>query len=215
MKFKNTFFSFLRHALTTGGGALAMSENPQHKLIGSLMVAIGGLWGVGDEHKAENPGGGLKLPPGGGTAASLLLCALLGLGLGLANTACTTTATSAKQTQITAAVLNLAGTSMAPVLKNNPTYIPAAQAVQEALGTLSDGQLDAAKITAWVAQVAAHKKWDAAQTIYAQTLCASAWSIYTTSTGQNSAAISDPNVQLWLKAFREGLGNAVLIARAQ
>lgn len=65
MKFTNTFLSLLRHTLTTVGGALAISPEPQTKTIGMILVGLGTLWGTYDEHKAENPGDGLPLPPAG------------------------------------------------------------------------------------------------------------------------------------------------------
>jgi len=217
MKTTNTFLSLLRHALSTVGGILIVSPEPQTKTIGTILVALGTLWGAVDEHKAENPGGGLKLPGSGSGTSLLILCALLGLGIGstlFSGCATTAAAPSAKQTQLTAAVLNLAGTSVAPILQKNPAYIPVAQAVVDGLDTLTTGTFDAAKIGSWITQLAVRKGWDAAQTIYAQTITTAAWSIYTTSSGQSSAQIADPNVQTWLKAFRAGLGNAITIAQA-
>ena len=209
MQINNTALSAIRHLLTTVGGALTVSPDPRFKAAGAILVAIGGLWGTIDEYNAEN-----TTPPstpstgatGGAKAVAIAaLFALLGVGASMTFTACTTTATSGvsdKQAAITAGVLNLAGTSVAPVLKNNPEYIPVAQAVYDGLGTISTSSIDAKTISEWVAAIGKQKNWNSGQVAYAQTVATSAWSVYTSYTGETSATVSDPKIQSWIAAFR-------------
>lgn len=84
MKFKNTFLSLLRHALTTVGGALSISPEPQTQAIGLVLVALGGVWGAKDEHAAENPGG----KAGGSPLVPLLVFALIGAVASIGFTGC-------------------------------------------------------------------------------------------------------------------------------
>lgn len=143
---------------------------------------------------------------------SLLLAALALLAL----PACVTTtgSNSDRSAAITSAVLELAGTAIAPVLTNNPEYRPVAAGVADALGTLEAGTITAETIRSFVAALAERQGWKPDQRAYAELMAASAWTIYTAQTGQTSAPISDPQTLAWISAFRRGLQTAVALSAA-
>lgn len=143
---------------------------------------------------------------------SFLLAALVLLAI----PACNTTPGSApdRSAAITSAVLELAGTSFAPVLTNNPQYRPVASAVADALGTLESGTITADTVRAFVGALAERQRFTAEQRAYAELVTAAAWSIYTAQTGQTSAQLSDPRTVAWIAAFRRGLITALTITPA-
>jgi hypothetical protein len=133
-----------------------------------------------------------------------------------AATACTTTSTNPdRSAAMTSAMLEIAGTSFAPVLANNPQYRPVAQAVAEALGTLQTGTLDADTVRAFVGLLAERKGFTPAQRAYAELLAAAGWGIYTAQTGNTVATVGDANTQAWIAAFRRGLTTAIAISTPQ
>lgn len=143
---------------------------------------------------------------------TLLLAALTLLFLPACNT--TTGTNPDRSAAITGAVLELAGTAIAPVLTNNPEYRPVASAVAEALGTLEAGTINAETIRSFVGALAIRQNWKPDQRAYAELISASAWTIYTAQTGQTSAPISDPQTLAWISAFRRGLQTAVALSAA-
>lgn len=128
--------------------------------------------------------------------------------------ACTTTSTTPqdRSAAITSAMLELAGTSFAPILANNPDYVPVAQAVADGLGVVELGEINADTIRAFVAQIAQHHQFSPAQRAYAELIVTSAWTIYTAQTGTTSAQLSDPNIKAWVASFRRGLASAIAIS---
>jgi hypothetical protein len=63
MKFKQSFLSLLRHLLTAAGAAVVAKNASNHPelsiadpsiIAGVIVTGIGTLWGVRDEHSAEN-----------------------------------------------------------------------------------------------------------------------------------------------------------------
>lgn len=134
---------------------------------------------------------------------------------GLSGCATSTTGTNPdRSAAITSAVLELAGTSFAPVLVNNPSYRPAAQAVADALATLQTGTLDAETVRAFVGILSERKGFTPEQRAYAELVAAAAWNIYTAQTGNVVAQIGDANTQAWIAAFRRGLITALAISAA-
>lgn len=224
MKIANSTLSFVRHLLTSVGSILAAtSPDPTTKLIAAAVASAAASWGISDEYRSENTPSQTPPPPttpptGAVSAVALVVAGLLAVGSSLSFVGCATSSTSTttdKEAAITAGVLNLAGTSIAPVLKNNPSYITVAQAIYDGLGAISTEKIDAKTIAEWISVIGVQKKWDAAQVAYAQTLATSAWSIYTSTSGEPSAAITDPKIKSWIAAFRSGLGNAIAIAEAK
>ncbi len=130
--------------------------------------------------------------------------------------ACTTTTGTNpdRSAAITSAVLELAGTAIAPVLTNNPEYRPVASGVAEALGTLETGTITAETVRSFIAALAERQGWAPDQRAYAELMAASAWTIYTAQTGQTSAPVSDPQTLAWISAFRRGLQTAVALSAA-
>lgn len=141
---------------------------------------------------------------------SIILAALAPLVLPACNTA--TLHDPDRSDAITGAVLELAGTAIAPVLSNNPEYRPVAVAVADALGTLEAGTINAETIRAFVGALASRQVWKPDQRAYAELMAASAWTIYTAQTGRTEAPISDPQTIAWLAAFRRGLQTAVALS---
>lgn len=132
-----------------------------------------------------------------------------------AATACTTSTNPDRSAAMTSAMLELAGTSFAPVLANNPQYRPVAQAVAEALGTLQTGTLDADTVRAFAGLLAERKGFTPAQRAYAELVAAAGWGIYTAQTGNTVATVGDANTQAWIAAFRRGLTTAIAISTQQ
>ena len=143
---------------------------------------------------------------------TILLAALALLCLPACNT--TTGTNPDRSAAITSAVLELAGTAIAPVLTNNPEYRPVAAGVADALGTLETGTITAETIRSFVGALAERQGWKPDQRAYAELMAASAWTIYTAQTGQTSAPISDPQTLAWISAFRRGLQTAVALSAA-
>lgn len=141
---------------------------------------------------------------------TLLLAALALLCLPACNT--TTGSNSDRSAAITSAVLELAGTAIAPVLTNNPEYRPVADGVADALGTLETGTITAETIRAFVGALATRQGWKPDQRAYAELMAASAWTIYTAQTGRTEAPVADPQTLAWISAFRRGLQTAVALS---
>lgn len=133
----------------------------------------------------------------------------------VAFTACTTTGGTSnpdRSAAITSAMLEIAGTSFAPVLANNPDYTPVAQAVADALGLLEAGDINSDSIRAFVAQVVTSHGFTPAQRAYAELVVSAAWNVYTAQTGNVTAQIGDANTKAWIASFRRGLLAAITIS---
>lgn len=133
----------------------------------------------------------------------------------VAFTACTTTGGTSnpdRSAAITSAMLEIAGTSFAPVLANNLDYVPVAQAVADALGVLETGEINLDTIRSFVAQVAQHHGFTPAQRAYAELVVSAAWNVYTAQTGNVTAQIGDANANAWIASFRRGLLAAITIS---
>ena len=144
------------------------------------------------------------------TITSLLIAALALLVLPACNTM--PVANPDRSAAITSAVLELAGTAIAPVLTNNPEYRHVASGVADALATLETGTITAETIRSFVGSIADRQEWKPDQRAYAELMAASAWTIYTAQTGKTSAPISDPQTLAWISAFRRGLQTAVALS---
>lgn len=141
---------------------------------------------------------------------SFLLAAIVLLAIPACNT--TTGTAPDRSAAITGAVLELAGTAIAPVLLNNPEYRPVAAAVADAIGTLEAGTINAETIRAFVGALATRQGWKPDQRAYAELMAASAWTIYTAQTGRTEAPVADPQTLAWISAFRRGLQTAVALS---
>jgi len=206
MKFQNTFFSLLRHAITTIGGALVVSPEPQTKAIGIVLMALGGLWGSADEYKAENPTSPLNVPP----AAMLMLCALLGAGLSFGVSGCATApgavGNPALQEQ---AAYTGTKTAVLLVLQNEPK-------AEVALVALADG-IDAVFTSGKLSPEQLKMALDALKVSpKSQLLIASAindaYGLYTAATGQQVIVVTDPTATAILKGVKRGITEGIAFA---
>lgn len=138
-------------------------------------------------------------------ALTLAAAALYATGCSSTSTTSSTSGTS---------VATLAGLAIEPVLDNNPTYIPVAQAVAAALTDAADGTLDASNIVATAATIATTYGLANADAAYAQVILTALLAVYTEQTGATAITFSDVTAQAYLKAFASGLNSAILLASA-
>lgn len=212
MKIQNTTFSFFRHLLTTVGGVLAASPEPTSKAIGIVLAAVGAAWGMYDEHKAENPSGMTLPPPSGGAAVSLLLCAILGMGLGLGVSGCATVGTnpdkSALQEQ---AAYTGTKTAVLIVLQNEPQAEAALTALASGVDTVfTTGALTPAQLKA---ALDALKVQPRSQLLIASALN-DAYALYTAATGQKVVITTDPTAAAILRGVKRGITDGIAFAHA-
>lgn len=106
----------------------------------------------------------------------------------------------------------VAGLAVEPVLANNPSYIPVAQAVAGELDTLSTGTLDTTGVVALAAQIASKHGLSAADAQFAQIILQTLLASYTDQTGALSIDLG--KAQPYLKAFASGLKTSVAMASA-
>ena len=104
----------------------------------------------------------------------------------------------------------LAGLAVEPVLANNPSYIPVAQAVADELESLSTGTLDAAGVAAFAAQIATRHGMEATDAQFALVILQTLLASYTDQTG--SVTIDIGGARPYLQAFTGGLRSAIAIA---
>lgn len=135
------------------------------------------------------------------TLLALLACVALALG------GCNSTPLTPEQKDnLTAGTLEFVGTAVAPVLAKNPQYAPAVQMLADTLGTLSgDTVITPQLIAEWASATGARLHLSPSDTAWLAWFAGGAWSVYATSTGQQSATLSDPRVQRWVAAFRRGI----------
>ena len=104
----------------------------------------------------------------------------------------------------------LAGLAVEPVLANNPSYIPVAQAVADELESLSTGTLDAAGVAAFAAQIATRHGMEATDAQFALVILQTLLASYTDQTG--AVTIDLGTARPYIHAFAGGLRSAILIA---
>jgi hypothetical protein len=208
MKFKNTFLSALRHTLTTVGGMLSVSPEPQTMAIGILLVAIGTGWGAKDEHSAENPGGKSSIGSG---VAGLLVFACLGALASLGFTGCATGGGKVDPARAEARAYTLVNTAAVLVLADDPGAADELRSVAAGvdtvftLGTLSPEQLNT---FLEALQVPPEKRLLLAVALN------NAYQLYTAETGRPLVDVNDPTAAAILKGVRRAINDALRFSTA-
>lgn len=207
MKFKNTFLSIVRHTLTTVGGVLIANPDPRYQAIGAGLVAIGGLWGAGDESKAENPGA----KPGAGVAPVLVFC-LLASGLCIGFTGCASAPGAAPapvRTELAAYTLTKNAGLL--VLAKEPGAADELRAVAAGVDTVFTlGTLSPQQLATFLD--ALHVRPESRLLI--GSALSDAYNLYTATTGKPLVDASDPTAAAILKGVRRGIDDALAFSAA-
>ena len=104
----------------------------------------------------------------------------------------------------------LAGLAIAPVLANNPGYIPVAQVLADELSSLSSGTIDLSSVPSFAAQIATRRGLSAQDAAFAEVILTALLTSYTDSSGlvQVDIGTSKP----FVGAFATGLRSATTLA---
>lgn len=99
-------------------------------------------------------------------------------------------------------------------LKNNPKYVPAAQAMVQALDVALTGTavINAQTIQAFVQQLAAQKHMDPGEALFLSGIAGSAWEFYAAKykVPATGILITNASAHTYVLAFRNGLNDAVI-----
>ena len=207
MKLKNTFLSILRHTLTTVGGVLIASPEPQSAAIGAILVSIGGLWGARDEHKAENPGA--KSAIGGGV--SMLVLGLAGFLAASTFTGCASLGAKATPAQLEARAYALINTAGVVVIADNPGAVAEIERIAAGVDAVfANGTLTPEQLSNFLTAL---KVPEEKRLLLAIGLN-NAYQLYTAETGRPLVDVSDPSAAAILRGVRRGITDAIAFSQA-
>lgn len=207
MKFKNTFLSIVRHTLTTVGGVLIANPDPRYAAIGAGLVAIGGLWGAGDENKAENGGKSSGIP------VSVLALGLVGFIAATTFTGCASApgTTQFDPVRIEANATRLAKGASLVVLNSDPEEAAELRKIADRINVvIARGTLSHEQIALFLDALDVKPK----NRLLVAALVTELTAIFTDLTGQTLPDISHPLASATLRGVKQGITEALALQAA-
>lgn len=140
----------------------------------------------------------------------IFFVALLGLG------GCATAPNAASPEQGAAALRIVTSTGATLALYRNPLYLPAATAISAGIDTALSGQavLTPEVIAKFVRDICAKQNMPPIDVAVFVNLATSVYQAYFATYHPKLVLISDPTVQLYVRAFKDGLNDAVAAVNA-
>jgi hypothetical protein len=219
----------LRHTATALGGAALTYPDPNVKLAGALLLALGGITSIvsnsdtpplvpltippltaGEVPQVPASPVQQKAPVVSSQVVSLLVVGLLA-AISLGAVGCTTTGAIAQQDVVAAITTPVTTDLVIPLLLKNPKLEPVLTAISEGIDTVfNTGTVTPVEINAFVNALSVkYPQLDAADKLLIVSTVQQILTVYTTTTGKALVDATDPTAKALLNAFKAGIDQGI------